>query len=678
MPSILSSFPHPITEIENTFITLSDGTKLAARIWLPTNAEQNPVPAILEYLPYRKNDGTIVRDFKQMPYFAGHGYAAIRVDMRGSGDSDGILYDEYLKQEQDDALEVIEWIASQNWCTGKVGMWGISWGGFNALQIAARRPPALKAIIPLCFTDDRYADDVHYMGGCLLGTDMPAWASIMLAYNAVPPDPRFRSDWREVWFDRMDKTPPYLNEWLTHQRRDSFWGHGSVCEDYSAINIPVFAVGGWVDAYTNAIFRVLENLNVPRLGLVGPWAHLYPEFGIPGPQIGFLQEALRWWDHWLKDLDTGIMNEPFLRAYVQESFPPQNYYAERPGQWVALDSWPSPTLIQSRYHLSDAGLSTEPNLLTPRAFASPQHTGLAAGAWCPYGKSGDYPLDQRADDALSICFNSPILYTPISLLGFPELTLTLSSSHPNALIAARLCDVAPDGASTLITWGLLNLTHRDSHANPQPLTPNLQFSTSLKLNAIGYTIPAGHILRLALSNTYWPHAWPSPEPVILTLHSGELTLLTLASDHPTIQLPNHLSEPEIAAPVLTQSYGQAAPPTRTITHDTLTHTYTLVEDDGLGRENAVTEYLPARVGVAHRAIETRTITDGQPLSAVARCQHNLVHTFASHKLHIRIVTDTTLTADAENFHTLNTLEAYENDVRVFVKTWSYKVKRDLV
>ncbi|MDX1687401.1 MAG: CocE/NonD family hydrolase, partial [Candidatus Promineifilaceae bacterium] len=155
---VRQQFPHMIREIENCWIPLSDGTRLAARIWLPEDAEDTPVPALLEYLPYRKSDGTAPRDALHHPYFAGHGYASIRVDMRGSGDSDGVLYGEYLPQEQEDALEVISWIAQQPWCEGNVGIFGISWGGFNALQIAACRPPELKAAVAIDFTDDRYND----------------------------------------------------------------------------------------------------------------------------------------------------------------------------------------------------------------------------------------------------------------------------------------------------------------------------------------------------------------------------------------------------------------------------------------------------------------------------------------------------------------------------------------
>ena len=308
---VRTEFPRRVRLIPHVWIPMSDGCRLSARIWLPEDADDDPVPAIMEYVPYRKNDFLALRDAPIHAYFAGHGYASVRVDIRGSGDSDGILEDEYLPLEQSDGIEVLKWLAAQPWCTGKTGIIGKSWGGFNGLQIAAQAPAERGAIISVASTDDRYADDVHYMGGCLLAANMLSWASVMLAYNARPPDPNVVGDsWRRIWLDRMERTPPFVESWVAHQRRDEFWRQGSVCEDFAAITCPVYMVGGWTDAYRNAILRFLEGYPGPSKGLIGPWAHVYPESGAPGPAIGFLQEAVRWWDCHLKGTDNGIMAEP--------------------------------------------------------------------------------------------------------------------------------------------------------------------------------------------------------------------------------------------------------------------------------------------------------------------------------------------------------------------------------
>jgi putative CocE/NonD family hydrolase len=684
---IKTDFPRPIHLIEHAWIELSDGCKLAARVWLPDDAEANPVPAILEYLPYRKNDGTAARDAIRHPYFAGHGYASIRVDMRGSGDSGGILYDEYLPQEQDDALEVLAWIAAQPWCSGAVGMIGISWGGFNGLQIAARRPPELKAVISLCSTDDRYADDVHYMGGCLLAADMLPWASTMLAYNARPPDPQAVGDeWRAIWLDRMERTPPFVEAWLRHQRRDAFWKHGSVCESYAAITCPVYAVGGWADGYRNAVLRLLAGLPGPRKGLIGPWAHAYPEVAQPGPPIGFAQECLRWWDYWLKGIDTGIMDEPLLRVWMQESAPPSATYTHRPGRWVAEPSWPSPnittrsytfgsgTLEERRSRIEDGGspVGDPPSsILHPQTIRGAQSHGLDAGYWCPYGLPGDYPPDQRGEDGKALCFTSAPLDVPLEILGNPEVILEVTADQPCALLAVRLCDIAPDGASALITRGLLNLTHRDGHERPEPLEPGRRYTVTVRLNAIAHALPAGHRWRVAVAPTYWPHAWPSPAPATLSVFAGGSRLdLPVRPPHAEdAELPP-FGPPEGAAPLATEVL-RARSRQRSVCHDLVGATFELVDrlDFGWVRMPGGLEYDNVYTG-------TFTIAEGDPLSARQRCDHAIL--VARGDWRTRVVTTSTLSADAEAFHVSNTVEAYEGEARVFAKTWSCAIPRDLV
>ena len=431
---IVTQFPRQLREIENLFITLSDGCRLAARIWLPADAERNPVPAILEYLPYRKRDGTAERDHLTHPYFAGNGYACIRVDMRGSGESDGLLDDEYLKQEQDDCLEVLKWIAAQPWCTGSIGMIGISWGGFNGLQVAARRPAELKAVISLCSTDDRYADDIHFMGGCLLNDNLQ-WASVMLGYMSRTPDKALLGDaWRDVWLKRLNHQPLLVAHWLRHQRRDELWKHGSICEDWSAITCPVYLVGGWADGYSNTISRMLAHLQCPKKGLIGPWAHKYPHFAKPGPQIGFLQESLRWWDKWLKGIETGIMDEPEYRVWMEEPERPLAYYDERPGRWVAEPQWPSPNIEVRTLALNAGGrLAEKPEPESLAETLSPQSVGEGCGAWCGFGIGPERPLDQRVDDGRSLCFDSEPLPARLEIMGAPQVTLELVGRPPGGL-----------------------------------------------------------------------------------------------------------------------------------------------------------------------------------------------------------------------------------------------------
>jgi predicted acyl esterase len=544
---IVTRFPRVVREIEHTLIPLRDGTHLAARIWLPEDAERLPVPAILEYLPYRKRAGTAERDSLTHPYLAGHGYACVRIDIRGSGESDGLLFDEYAPQEQDDALEVIDWLAGQPWCTGAVGMMGISWGGFNALQVAARRPPALKAIVSLCSTDDRYRDDVHYMGGAKLTAGF-GWAAFFFGAMCHPPDPVLVGDrWRPMWLERLQNVPLFLEQWLSHQRRDAYWRHGSICEDYAAIQCAVYAVGGWTDGYTNAIPRLLEHLSAPRKGLIGPWAHAYPHFALPGPQVGFLQEMLRWWDHWLKGEKTSIMDEPMLRVWMTESVKPADWHEELPGRWVAETTWPPANGSPHHLFLTDDGLATQSLPLAPRSLCSPQQVGKHGGEWCPFGRGHDQAGDQREDDERSLVFETPPLSEAVEILGAPVVTLDLASDKPIANLIARLCDVHPSGESLRVSFGVLNLTHRDGHDQPSPLVPGRRYRVRLQLNDAGARLPAGHRIRLALSTAYWPMVWPAPEQATVTIFAGALELPERLAQAADVLLPP-LPGPQTSAP----------------------------------------------------------------------------------------------------------------------------------
>ena len=519
---VRSEFPYAVRTIRHEWIPMPDGCRLAARIWLPEDAEQAPVPAVFEYVPYRKNDGLALRDAPIHHYFAGHGYASVRVDLRGTGDSDGIIEDEYLPLEQEDGVAVIRWLATRPWCSGKVGMIGKSWGGFNGLQIAAHHPPELAAVISVASTDDRYADDVHYMGGCLLAWTALPWASTMLAYNGLPPDPAVvGAAWRKTWLERLEQTPPYIDAWLAHQRRDEFWRHGSVGEDFAAIRCPVYMVGGWTDSYRNAILRFLDGYPGPCKGLIGPWGHDYPEDGAPGPAVGFLQEAVRWWDHWLKGSDNGVMDEPKLRAWMPQAHRPATGYPAHPGCWLATGSWPAPEVETHRFRLGRGVLAvTGPGSGARVSIRGAESAATDLGQWGGHGDALEFPPDQRPEDGLSLCFDTGALAGRVEILGVPVARLELAADKPQALVAVRLCDVWPDGASTLITRGLKNLAHRSSDYRPEPLVPGERYAADVPLNAIGYQVPAGHRLRLAVSPTYWPWAWPSPESVTLSLFTG--------------------------------------------------------------------------------------------------------------------------------------------------------------
>ncbi len=667
--------PMPIEEVEHFTIPLADGTRLAARRWLPVGAELAPVPAVLEYIPYRKRDKTSSRDGMSHPYVAGHGYACVRVDLRGSGDSDGVLTDEYLPQELDDGLEVLAWIAAQPWCDGRIGMIGKSWGGFNGLQLAALRPPELGAVITVCSTDDRYADDVHYMGGCLLGDNL-SWASAMFAATSLPPDPVLVGDrWRDMWFERLESSGLWLETWLKHQHRDEYWKHGSVCEDYTAIETPVMAVSGWADGYSNSVFRLLEHLDVPRRGLVGPWSHKYPHLGVPGPAIGFLQECVRWWDRWLKGVDNGVEHEPTLVAWMQDSVAPALDTTIRPGRWIAEAVWPSKHVQERELALGDKGLSpvavpTGESGTLP--IASPLSVGMYAGKWCSFTATPDLPTDQRDEDGGSLNFDSEPLDEPLEILGAPVVELTLSSDQPVAMVAVRLSDRLPDDRTTRVTYGLLNLCHRDSHGDPRPLVPGETYKVQVQLNEIAHSFPAGHRIRVQISTSYWPVAWPPPAPVRLSIDPSRSSLrLPVREPHDNdtrlrpFEAPVGVIPPEQTT-LAERDYGW------TVTRDMISRESTLetikdeggyrIEDLGLDVHSSTTE----RYSYTDRS---HTSVRGEVVG---------VRRFARDEWEIETVTRTVLTATETDFHIHAKLDAYEGLVQVFSREWERTVPRNLL
>jgi len=679
---IVREFAREVRVIENTWIPMRDGTRLAARIWLPADAEREPVPAILEYLPYRKRDFTRAGDEPMHHYFAGHGYAAVRVDLRGTGDSDGLIRDEYTREEHEDALEVLSWLAAQPWCTGAVGMIGISWGGFNALQVAALAPPELKAIIAVCASDDRYTDDAHYMGGCLLADNLH-WGAIFFHGNAYPPDPEIVGErWRAMWRARLEQIVLAPALWLEHQRRDDYWRQGSVRDDLARIRCAVYAVGGWADGYSNAVPRLLAGLACPRKGLIGPWGHAFPYDGVPGPAIGFLQEATRWWDQWLKGVDTGVMAEPLYRVWMQESVEPRPFYPSRPGRWVAESEWPSPRIEALDFAFAPG------RLIAPRESAhdesaalelrSPETTGLNGGEWCGFGIEGEMPVDQREDDGKSLAFDSAPLAEPLEILGAPEVMLDLALDRPQGLVAVRLNDVAPDGAATRVSYGLLNLAHRDCHEHPRPLEPDRRYRVRARLNDIAHAFPIGNRLRVAISTCYWPLVWPAPERARLSLFpaGASLRLPVRPPRAEDAELPG-FEEPAIAPP-LEQAGLQRARFKRSVERDLASGeaVYTYFSEGSGGDGAAAVRLEPIGLDVGYAILRCLRILEQDPLAARAEVEQRT--SFRRGEWRVAVESRVRLAATRTHFELEAELEAYEGERQVFARHWSRSIDRDHV
>ena len=515
------TLPHErrVRVIENTWLTMADGIRLSARIWLPDGPGEPPAPAVFEYIPYRKRDSYRGHDNIWGQTLASRGIAYARIDVRGSGDSDGVMTDEYTEDELRDGLSCIDWLSRQSWSNGAVGMRGISWGGINTLHIAARNPPALKAIMPMNCTENRFTDDAHYVGGALGHTNFQ-WGTLFKTVTAGPPDPAISGpDWDNKWRARLEGTPDIMRTWVSHQQFDEYWHRGVIAA--AAIKIPAYLVSGWQDAYTKPVLRLFGNLSGARKCLIGPWGHIYPWAAQP-QGLDWATEEIRWWEHWLRDVDTGIMDEPILRAYMNHAPAAQQIPNAIPGRWIAEAAWPRHSAPLT-LHLNESGrLAASPGPTHRVVHSGGAIVGLTKPEWL------DRPsVEQSSDDAKSLVFDTMPFDRDIEILGQPKLHVRVQSTQPVAQLAVRLTEVTPAGQSWLVSSGLLNLTHRKPGEAPSALTKGHEYDVTIDMLPIAHRFKQASRLRIALSEGLWPMAWPSPRPADLTFVLGRHSRLEL-------------------------------------------------------------------------------------------------------------------------------------------------------
>jgi uncharacterized protein len=541
-----------------SWIPMEDGVRLAVSLYLPESAEAGePVPVVLEALPYRKDDAT-ASDRPEYERLCGeYGYAVARVDLRGTGSSEGVATDEYPASEQADLCRVIGWLAAQPWSTGAVGMYGTSYSGFNSLQVAAERPPALKAIIAIYASDDRYSDDVHYTGGAVKLLDLVDYPLYMVALNALPPVPAVAGpDWRERWRERVESLEPWLLRWLEEQADGPYWRQGSLRPDYGRIACPTMLVAGWADGYRNATFRVMERLRVPSRLLFGPWSHMATDTSLPGPRIDLLPEMVRWWDRWLRGRRNGVDEAPPVTVFVRHPTRPAPDLDEHRGVWRDEPAWPPGRATTLALPLAGAVPAAGDGVdrLEVRG-----NVGGAAWISCaghlPFGQPGD----QREDDAWSLVYDWA-LERELEVLGHPRLAVRVGASAPVAFLSAKLCDVFPDGTSALVARGFLNLTRRRSRTDPEPLRPGVVEAVELELDATSWVFPAGHRLRLSLAGADWPNLVPPPAPVTLTVERDGSVLTLPVLDGPGPAPPPSLPPPRPHDPAEASTGGLGLSP----------------------------------------------------------------------------------------------------------------------
>jgi uncharacterized protein len=551
---------------ERLRVPLPDGGWLAATLYLPAGiSAADPQPCLLEALPYRKDDLTAGYRPEYERFRDEHGYAVARVDLRGTGSSPGLILDEYHPQEQADLHAVIGWLAGRPWCTGAVGMFGTSWSGFNALQLACERPPALRAVVASYATDDRWSDDVHYMGGSLRLLDLVDYPLYMVTMAGLPPVPElFGEGWRDEWRRRAEGTPPWLVTWLEQQADGPYWRHGSVrahpgpagqgTPSYERIAVPTMLIAGWADGYRNNSFRTVRALAANGTAvslLAGPWSHMAPSSSVPGPWVDHVPVMARWWDRWLRDEPNGVDGEPACTVFVRRYAEPEPDAAGWPGGWQALDPDDLPGLDRvlplAAGHVT--GGERDGAVVTYRPAGD---VGVTAWNSCAGSLPWGQPEDQTPDDTRSLCVEWPVEPGTV-VVGQPRLRLRVRPDHPVCAVSAKLSLLpAGGGPSLLVDRGFLNLSYRDGDpTTPRPCVPGEWVDVEVELEATAFeaaTTDGGPVLlRLALACEDWPNttAAPGTWSAVDLAASSLLLPVSAGSRHPAPVLPAPAPQPEV-------------------------------------------------------------------------------------------------------------------------------------
>jgi putative CocE/NonD family hydrolase len=654
--------------LEEAWIPMPDGVRLAVDLYLPADRDPDERhPVLLEYLPYRKDEGRGYR-YGIYSYFVERDYVVARVDIRGTGNSEGRLIPyEYSERENDDGEAVIAWLAEQPFSTGAVGMFGISWGGFNSIHLAMRNPPALKAILAVDATDDLYQDDVHFMDGIL---HVDSWEMSQDLDNARPGAPAYRID--EVYFhDRFD-TEPWMMTYKRQQRDGPFWDRTALKARYEAIRVPTFVIGGWYDGYRDSVPRMLERLEGSVKAIVGPWSHAFPHDAYPKPRIEWRHEAVRWFDHWLRGVDTGITEEPRFAVYVRRWHPPDPKLEEVPGEWRFEEGWPiARTEWRSLYPGADHELTDSPKTAGAHELRYVPTAGIEASG--PVMWWGDVAPDQRPTDAWSLVYDSAVLAEEIEILGLPRARLAVSADAPLANWVVRLSDVAPDGSVTQVAGAALNGAHRESAYEPRPLVPGEVYEVEVELHFTSWVFAPGHRIRLAVNNSQWPMLWPSRYPATTTLHLGaDASLLELPvipfedrprpgflEPEPDPELPGYGSIEEGTI----SGYGEIA----RVIRDTAERSTTVVATNGGGsRYPWGTERYEETI--THRA------DDDEPATASVVGEHRTTVEVDGRVLVWEATLD--FRSDLESFFYTYVRRLFENGELVREKTWTDVIPRD--
>jgi len=646
--------------VETGMLRMNDGVDLAVTYYLPVPKRSGEVfPVLLEMVPYRKDDFFYLGDYEYGSWFAAHGYVLARVDVRGTGGSSGAIPDrEYSDAEISDAVEIVDQLSRKEWSNGNVGMYGISWSGFNSLMTAARKPPALKAIIAAHASQDLYYNDVHYIDGVL---HMDEYMQEIDTDNALPRSPLYELD--QEWNDDRFEQEPWVFTYFSEQRDGPFWRRESQMFK-PPLQVPAYVIGGLLDGYRDFVPWIFESSVAPVIGDIGPWNHAYPEYGTPGPNYEWRQKALKWWDYWLKGKDTGILKEPRFMVFVRDGHPPSTDMEQVPGDWRCEQTWPIPgTAWKKFYPQPDHGMAGSAPLATSaHNLGYLAGAGMAAGVWW-----GEQTPDMASDDAHSLVYDSEVLEETIEIIGKPKVRLKVTVAAGHYQWTVRLEDVWPDGKVSLVSGALINPSQRDSRLDPKPLVPGAPADLATEIHFTTWRFKPGHRIRIALSNAQFPMAWPTPTKGKTTLFTGADTWIELPVPPPPSNLPCYLPPPE---------KNQESPDGWVLDANPAEHIR--IRDDLTGftkyRVKQENRWIIGRSYFESHEDYNWTVIDNDP--AHARFDGMRQDDFYLPGNHIDLTTRQTIESDELFFHMTWTKTIYQNSVLIKDKTWTKTIPRD--
>ena len=520
-------------------ITMKDGINLSARIWKPNMQNKQEFPVILEYDAKWTSVCSSIEDEKRMHFFAENGFVCIRVDVRGTGDSEHNLennhkFDPHTEIEESDCIQVINWISSQSWCIGNIAMIGKGRGGTTALQVAAsqRKPTELKAIIVSNATDDRYKHGICFSGDCLLGQSMLKRGNQLNAWSLRPPNPAVIGghiqNFETIWKNRLESFSPITENWLSNQdSNDLYWQSkiynnnniNNINESINKIDIPIFLWDGFNSFTKNAFFTLLETLpsSTPRRAIIGPWG----DEGPPENNV-FLTECLNWFNQYLL-VDNKFNEVPNIRAFLsqvtsvsQQQQQPQ-YLTE--GKWIGRMEYRSD--LKSKYKIY--AITAERDLLEDGSELKSREATkyINIPSFIEHGRgSGDgfngLPLNQIHDDQYSLNFSTKPLPYEMQLFGNPKVVLHVLKKEIDAMVTVRLCLINPNKASSKSLL-LSRAVKKIPYNHGESILNKIEFD----MNAVGFVIPKGYILQFSIAQNYFPYVWNCRTRATIKLATGK-------------------------------------------------------------------------------------------------------------------------------------------------------------